>query len=108
MTLEELVKSETARILSQLASTPIAKDTMYTVNKRKRKNHPNRTFISENLTRHRFQLACKLNFNRKHGDINSYWTLEGRIIVNLTNRLFSVPSNDDNEFDTENESQNAD
>jgi hypothetical protein len=78
MTLEEFVKSETARILSQLASTPIAKDTMYTFNKRKRKNHPNRTFISENLTRHRFQLACKLNVNWKHGDINSYWTLEGR------------------------------
>ena len=84
MTLEELVKSETARILSQLASTPIAKDTMYTFNKRKRKNHPNRTFISENLTRHRFQLACKLNVNWKHGDINSYWTLEGRIIVKPT------------------------
>ena len=94
-------------------------------NKRKLKNHQDRTFISENLTRHRFELVRKLNFHRKRGDINSYWTQDGRIIVKSNEqshprefktistesdiyRLLGVPPYDENEFDIENESQNAD
>lgn len=34
-----------------------------------------------NLTRKRFNLVRKLNQHRKRGDINSYWTQDGRIIV---------------------------
>ena len=94
-------------------------------NKHKLKNHPDRTFISENLTRHRFELVRKLNFHRKRGEINSYWTQDGRIIVKPTEqshlrefktistesdiyRLRGVPPYDENEFVIENESQNAD
>ena len=50
-------------------------------NKRKLKDHPDKTFISENLTRSRFNLIRKLNVYRKRGDIFSYWTQDGRIIV---------------------------
>lgn len=50
-------------------------------NKRKLKSHPDGTFISENLTRQRFQVVRKLDFFRKKGDINAYWTQDGRIIV---------------------------
>ena len=50
-------------------------------NKRKLKDHPDGTFISENLTRQRFQIIRKLNHFRKKGDINSYWTQDGRVFV---------------------------
>ena len=50
-------------------------------NKRKLKDHPDGTFISENLTRQRFQIVRKLNHFRKKGDINSYWTQDGRVFV---------------------------
>ena len=49
--------------------------------KRKLKNHHDNTFVSENLTRKRFNLVRILNQHRKRGDINSYWTQDGRIIV---------------------------
>ena len=49
--------------------------------KRKLKNHPDNTCVSENITRKRFNLVRRLNQHRKRGDINSYWTQDGRIIV---------------------------
>lgn len=50
-------------------------------NKRKLKDHPNKTFISENLTQTRFDLVRKLNIYRKKRMLDSYWTQDGRIIV---------------------------
>jgi len=49
--------------------------------KRKLKNHPDNSFVSENLIRKTFNLVHKLNQYRKRGDINSYWTKDGRINV---------------------------
>ena len=50
-------------------------------NKKRLRNHPDKLNISENLTRQRFALILKLNKHRKRGDIDSYWTQDGRIIV---------------------------
>ena len=50
-------------------------------NKKRLRNHPDKLNISENLTRQRFALILKLNKHRKRGDIDSYWTQDGRSIV---------------------------
>lgn len=50
-------------------------------NKKKLKNNPTKTFIAENLTKHRYDLINRLNTLRKNGKINSYWTHDGSVLV---------------------------
>ena len=45
--------------------------------KRKLKDHPNNTFLSENMTPKWFNLVRKLNLCRKREDTISYWSQDG-------------------------------
>ena len=53
-------------------------------NKRKLKDNPDNTFITENLTRHRYDLVNRLNTLRVKEKINSFWTHDGSVIVKQT------------------------
>lgn len=53
-------------------------------NKRKLKGNPNKTFIAENLTKHRYDLLFRLNNLRLKKKIDSFWTHDGSIIVKET------------------------
>ncbi|CAG2235840.1 unnamed protein product [Mytilus edulis] len=50
-------------------------------NKRKLKGNTNKTFIAENLTKHRYNLLHRLNTLREKGKINSFWTHDGSILI---------------------------
>ena len=50
-------------------------------NKRKLKCNTNKTFITENLTKHRYNLLYRLNTLREKGQINSFWTHDGSIMI---------------------------
>ncbi|CAG2225210.1 unnamed protein product [Mytilus edulis] len=50
-------------------------------NKRKLKGNTNKTFIAENLTKHRYNLLHRLNTLREKGQINSFWTHDGSILI---------------------------
>ena len=49
--------------------------------KNKLKGHPDNLFITENLTRYRYELLQKLNSLRAYGKLHSFWTHDGSIIV---------------------------
>ena len=52
--------------------------------KRKLKGNSDKTFIAENLTRHRYDLLNRLNTLRKKEMIHSFWTHDGSLIVKAT------------------------
>ncbi|KAK6190486.1 hypothetical protein SNE40_002348 [Patella caerulea] len=49
--------------------------------KKNLKDNPDKTFITENLTRHRYNLMKRLNGLRKNNTIHSFWTYDGSIVV---------------------------
>lgn len=53
-------------------------------NKKKLKQHPDKLFITENLTRYRYGLLKQLNSLRFAERIHSFWTHDGKIIVKET------------------------
>ncbi len=73
------IQNGTASIIVRFLS--YRKRQMVYSNKRLLRNHPDETFISENLTKERFGILRKLNVYRKKHHIDSYWTQDGRIIV---------------------------
>ncbi|CAC5368803.1 unnamed protein product [Mytilus coruscus] len=52
--------------------------------KRKLKNNPDKTVITEDLTQYRQYLMKKLNDARKRHEIDSFWTMDGRIFAKKT------------------------
>ncbi|CAC5370488.1 unnamed protein product [Mytilus coruscus] len=52
--------------------------------KRKLKNNPDKTVITEDLTQYRRYLMKKLNDARKRHEIDSFWTMDGRIFAKKT------------------------
>jgi hypothetical protein len=50
------------------------------------KGHVDKTFISENLTRHRYDLLKRLNTLRVGRKIHSFWTHDGSVLVKETER----------------------
>ena len=55
-------------------------------NKKRLKNNPDKIFIAENLTRHRYDLINRLNTLRNKEKIHSFWTHDGTILVKATER----------------------
>ncbi|CAC5384901.1 unnamed protein product [Mytilus coruscus] len=53
-------------------------------NKKKLKNNPDKIFIAENLTKHRYDLINRLNTLRTKEKIHSFWTHDGTILVKKT------------------------
>jgi len=49
-------------------------------NKKKMKGNPDKMFIAENLTKHRYDLIKRLNILRTNGKIHSYWTHDGSVL----------------------------
>ncbi|KAJ8300591.1 hypothetical protein KUTeg_022110 [Tegillarca granosa] len=68
-------------------------------NKKKLKNHQHKIFITEHLTKHRFQLVQRLNSLRLAMKIESYWTLDGRIFVKLFNKQRKIIIKNQNDID---------
>jgi hypothetical protein len=68
-------------------------------NKRKLKQYQYGTFISENLTTRRYALISELNKLRKHGDINSCWSYDGRIFAKVYEDSEKTLINDLNDID---------
>ena len=52
--------------------------------KRKLKNHPDKIFITENLTQYRSNLIKHLSEMKKAERIWAYWTLDGRIFAKVS------------------------
>ncbi|CAG2191653.1 unnamed protein product [Mytilus edulis] len=52
--------------------------------KRKLKNNPDKTVITEDLTQYRQYLMKKLDDARKRHEIDSFWTMDGRIFAKKT------------------------
>ena len=50
------------------------------------KGHVDKTFISENLTSHRYDLLKRLNTLRVGRKIHSFWTHDGSVLVKETER----------------------
>jgi hypothetical protein len=48
------------------------------------KGHVNKTFITENLTRRRYDLLKRLNTLRVDRKIHSFWTHDGSVLVKET------------------------
>ncbi|CAG2216653.1 unnamed protein product [Mytilus edulis] len=53
-------------------------------NKKQLKNNPDKIFIAENLTKHRYDLINRLNTLRTKDKIHSFWTHDGTILVKKT------------------------
>lgn len=53
-------------------------------NKKNLKNHPDKLFITENLTKYRYGLLKHLGTLRIQERIHSYWTQDGKIIIKET------------------------
>ncbi|CAG2189336.1 unnamed protein product [Mytilus edulis] len=53
-------------------------------NKKQLKNNPDKIFIAENLTKHRYDLINRLNTLRIKDKIHSFWTHDGTILVKKT------------------------
>ena len=54
--------------------------------KKELKGHVDKTFITENLTRHRYDLLKRLNTLRVDRKIHSFWTHDGSVLVKETER----------------------
>ena len=54
--------------------------------KKELKGHVDKTFMSENLTRHRYDLLKRLNTLRVGRKIHSFWTPDGSVLVKETER----------------------
>ena len=54
--------------------------------KKELKGHVDKTFMSENLTRHRYDLLKRLNTLRVGKKIHSFWTHDGAVLVKETER----------------------
>ena len=54
--------------------------------KKELKGHVGKTFMSENLTRHRYDLLKRLNTLRVGKKIHSFWTHDGSVLVKETER----------------------
>ncbi|VDI36478.1 Hypothetical predicted protein [Mytilus galloprovincialis] len=52
--------------------------------KRKLKNNPDKTVMTEDLTQYRQYLMKKLNDVRKRHEIDSFWTMDGHIFAKMT------------------------
>lgn len=59
-------------------------------NKKKLKGNPDKMFIAENLTKHRYDLIKRLNTLRKTGKIHSYWTHDGSVLVKKTEQSRTI------------------
>jgi hypothetical protein len=55
--------------------------------KKELKGHVDKTFITEDLTRHRYDLLKRLNTLRVDRKIHSVWTHDGSVLVKETERL---------------------
>jgi hypothetical protein len=58
--------------------------------KKKLKGNPDKMFIVENLTKHRYDLIKRLNSLRKNGKIHSYWTDDGSVLVTKTEQSRTI------------------
>jgi hypothetical protein len=54
--------------------------------KKELKGHVDKAFISENLTRHRYDLLKRLNNLRVGRKMHSFWTHDGSVLVKETER----------------------
>ena len=54
--------------------------------KKELKGHVDKTFITENLTRHRYDLLKRLNTLRVDRTIHCFWTHDGSVLVKETER----------------------
>ena len=59
---------------------------MVLTKKKELKGHVDKTFISENLTRHRYDLLKRLNALRVGRNIHSFWTDDGSVLAKETVR----------------------
>jgi hypothetical protein len=61
------------------------------------KNHPDKIFITENLTKYRTGLVKQLVELKYNGLLYTYWTSDGRIFIkqNTTSRKLLINNNDD-------------
>lgn len=66
-------------------------------NKRALKDNPNKTFITENLTKKRYGLIKQLGELKYQNKIHAFWTHDGTILVKQTqsSRIMPVRSQDD-------------
>ena len=68
------------------ASLHIAKDTCFFIKKKELEGHVDKTFITEHLTRQRYDLLKKLNTLRVGKKIHSFWTHDGSVLAKETER----------------------
>ena len=66
-------------------------------NKKDLKNHPDKIFITENLTKYRTELVKQLAELKYNGLLYTYWTSDGRIFLkqNTTSRKILINNRDD-------------
>ena len=66
-------------------------------NKKGLKNHPDKIFITENLTKYRTELVKQLAELKYNGLLYTYWTSDGRIFLkqNTTSRKILINNHDD-------------
>ena len=66
-------------------------------NKKGLKNHPDKIFITENLTKYRTELVKQLAELKYNGLLYTYWTSDGRIFLkqNTTSRKILINNRDD-------------
>ena len=66
-------------------------------NKKGLKNHPDKIFITENLTKYRTELVNQLAELKYNGLLYTYWTSDGRIFIkqNTTIRTLLINNRDD-------------
>ena len=65
--------------------------------KKKLKGYPDKMFIVENLTKHRYDLIKRLNILRKNGKMHSYWTDDDSVLVTKTeqSRTINIKTRED-------------
>jgi hypothetical protein len=68
------------------ASLHIAKDTCFFIKKKELEGHVDKTFITEHLTRHRYDLLKRLNTLRVGKKMHSCWTHDGSVLAKETER----------------------
>jgi hypothetical protein len=59
-------------------------------NKKDLKNHPDKIFITENLTKYRTELVKQLAELKYNGLLYTYWTSDGRIFLKQNTTRFLV------------------
>ena len=59
-------------------------------NNKKLKGNPDKMFIVENLTKHRYDLIKRLDSLRKNGKIHSYWTHDGSVLATKTEQSRTI------------------